>query len=160
MVTKYHLCFEHGKKSSIIFFFIDTKVFNDKFNNSQKVECHMDFTGGIDCNNFRKWWKAQTNSFIAQIFGVTRFGEFEIPTTNINTLGSDFLRSTQISSWFWHLLSKCTKHGANFCVLLRKSELYICSLDNSMNICEAQRKFLQHFSSRKSYLFLKVRHLK
>ena len=31
------------------------------------------------------------------------------------------------SSWFGHLLSKCTKHEedcVNFCVLLRKSELY------------------------------------
>ena len=43
---------------------------------------------------------------------------------------SDFLRSTQnlkkLSSWFGRLLSKCIKHEegcANFCVLLRKSEL-------------------------------------
>ena len=31
------------------------------------------------------------------------------------------------SSWFWRLLSKCTKHKedcANFCVLLRNSELF------------------------------------
>ena len=43
----------------------------------------------------------------------------------------DFLRSTQnlkkSSSCFGHVLSKCTKHEedwANFCVLLKKSELY------------------------------------
>ena len=44
----------------------------------------------------------------------------------------DFLRSKRnlkkISSWFGRLLSKCTKHEedcTNFCVLLRKSELYV-----------------------------------
>ena len=56
---------------------------------------------------------------------------------NINKLKntSDFLRSTQnlkkSSSWFGCLLSKCTKlkgDCANFCVLLRKSELYLTCL--------------------------------
>ena len=51
---------------------------------------------------------------------------------------SDFLRSTQnwkkSSSWFERLLSKCTKHEvdcANFCVLLKVSELYKKRKENS-----------------------------